>query len=333
MNAPKRRAAAKPRRLGLLSSVEAKIPAQRRRYPYDLGERIGGDLTVIGHLAMGRIGHLYQVWSAEDWSAYTCKILAPDLRGDREAVAALRREGTVLRRLAHPNIVRHFREGEHDDLPYLVMEYLEGPSIFDLIEGQPERRLAITDAIRTAVHIGAGLYHLHQNGFLHLDLKPANLLLRGSVPVLVDFDAARRSSLETRTAKPIGTDPYMSPEQVRREPPSPASDVYGLGAVLYELLTGRWPYEDAYQTSTPEEGEEARYPQLGDVPPPPARTFNPDIPEAVDAVVMRCLARRPADRFDSIHGMLLALTEQLEGPAALWPEGVQTERRRLPRVP
>ncbi|HUF11863.1 MAG TPA: serine/threonine-protein kinase [Longimicrobiales bacterium] len=331
MTAPKRRAA-KPRLLGLLSPVEAKIPSQRQRYPYDLGDRIGGDLIIIGHLAMGRIGHLYQVWSAEEWCAYTCKILAPDHRGDRESVAALRREGGVLRRLAHPNIVRQFREGEHDGLPYLVMEYLEGPSIFDLIEGQPERRLGIVDAIRTAVHIGAGLYHLHQNGFLHLDLKPANLLLRGNVPVLVDFDAARRSSLETRTAKPIGTDPYMSPEQVRRQAPSEASDVYGLGAVLYELLTGRWPYEDAYESSAPDAVDEARYPQLGDVPPPPARTFNPEIPEALDAVVMRCLESAPADRFESIHPMLLALTEQLEGPAALWPEGVETERRRYPRV-
>lgn len=331
MTLPKRRAA-KPRRLGLLSPVEAKAPSQRQRYPYDLGDRIGGDLTIIGHLAMGRIGHLYQVWSAEEWCAYTCKILAPDHRGDRENVAALHREGTVLRRLAHPNIVRHFHEGEHDGLPYLVMEYLEGPSIFDLIEGQPERRLDVIDAIRTVVHIGAGLYHLHQNGFLHLDLKPANLLLRGNVPVLVDFDAARRSSLETRTAKPIGTDPYMSPEQVRREAPSAASDVYGLGSVLYELLTGRWPYEDAYLALSGDEGDEARYPQLGEIPPPSPRAFNPVIPEAVDAVVMRCLAADPADRFESIHPMLLALTEQLEGPAALWPEGVETERRRYPRV-
>lgn len=333
MTGRKRPATASPRRVGLLSPVEAKVRAERRRYPYDVGERIDGDLTIIGHLAMGRIGHLYQVWSAEQWCAFTCKILAPDHRGDREAVAAMRREGAVLRRLAHPNIVRHFREGEHDDLPYLVMEYLEGPSIFDLLEAQPERRMPVVDAVRTAVHIGAGLFQLHQNGFLHLDLKPANLLLRGNVPVLVDFDAARRSSLETRTAKPIGTDPYMSPEQVRREAPSEASDVYGLGAVLYELLTGRWPYEDAYQASTPEDGDEARYPQLGEIPPPPARTFNQDIPEPLDAVVMRCLEARPEDRYDSIHGMLLALTEQLEGPAALWPEGVQTERRRSPRMP
>lgn len=329
---PPRRRTAEPRRLGLLSTVEAHVRPERGRYPYELGQRIAGDLTIIGHLAMGRVGHLYQVWSAEDWCAYTCKILGPDQRGDRENVAALRREGGVLRRLAHPNIVRYFREGEHDGLPYLVMEYLEGPSIFDLIESQPDRRLPIVDAIRTAVHIGGGLYHLHQNGFLHLDLKPANLLLRSSVPVLVDFDAARRSSLETRTAKPIGTDPYMSPEQVLREAPSEASDVYGLGAVLYELLTGRWPYEDAYEAARPEDGDEARYPQLGATPPPAARTFNLEITPELDAVVMRCLESDPARRFDSIHGMLLALTEQLEGPDALWPEGVETERRRSPRA-
>jgi len=325
--------AAKPRRLGLLSTIAGDARPERGRYPYDLGDRIDGDLTIIGHLAMGRVGHLYQVWSAEDWCAYTCKILGPEQRGDRESVAALRREGGVLRRLAHPNIVRHFREGEHDGLPYLVMEYLEGPSIFDLIEGQPERRLAVVDAIRTAVHIGAGLFHLHQNGFLHLDLKPANLLLRSSVPVLVDFDAARRSSLETRTAKPVGTDPYMSPEQIRRVAPTEAADVYGLGAVLYELLTGRWPFEDAYQAANPEGGEEERYPQLGDTPPPHARDYNPEITPELNAVVMRCLEADPARRFDSIHPMLLALTEELEGPDALWPEGVETERRRAPRLP
>lgn len=329
----RKRRAAKPRRLGLLNPVEANARPERRRYPYDLGDRIDGDLIVIGHLAMGRIGHLYQVWSAEDWTAYTCKILSPDQRGDREAVAALRREGAVLRRLAHPNIVRHFREGEHDDLPYLVMEYLEGPSIFDIIENQPDRRLPVVDAIRTAIHIGAGLFHLHQNGFLHLDLKPANLLLRGPVPVLVDFDAARRSSLETRTARPIGTDPYMSPEQVRREAPSEASDVYGLGAVLYELLTGRWPYEDAYATASPHDGLEARYPQIGEVPPPPPRTFNDDIAPELDSIVMRCLEADPLRRFESIHTLLLVLSEQLEGADALWPEGVETERRRTPRGP
>lgn len=325
------RSPSRPRRLGLLSRLDARAQPQRRSYPYAAGERIDGDLTIIGHLAMGRIAHLYQVWSAEDWCAYTCKILAPSLRDDQSTAAALRREGAVLRKMNHPNIVRSFREGAHDDLPYLVMEYLEGPSIFDVLENQSERRLPITDSIRTAVHIGAGLFHLHQNGFLHLDLKPANLLLRSNVPVLVDFDAARRSGLESRTAKPLGTDPYMSPEQVRREPPSFASDVYGLGAVLYELLTGRWPFEDVYQGDEPREGEEKRYPQLGDAAPPPVYAFNGDVSTELNDIVMRCLDPDPAERYDSIHALLLDLTGQLEGTAALWPEGVLTERRRRPR--
>ena len=321
----------RPRRLGLLTRHDARAEPQRRRYPYDVGERIGGDFTVIGHLGMGRVAYLYQVWSAEDWCAYTCKILSPQLREDQTASAALRREARILKRLNHPNIVRSFREGGHDGLPFLVMEYLEGPSIFDVLENQPDRRLPLADAIRTAVHIGAGVFHLHQNGYLHLDLKPANLLLRSNVPVLVDFDAARRSSLETRTSRPLGTDPYMSPEQVRREAPGVASDVYGLGAVLYELLSGRWPYEAVYQGEESRQGEEERYPQLGRRPPPPVREFNGDVPPALNRIVMRCLAHDPAQRFDSVHQLLLELTGQLEGTASLWPEGVQTERRARPR--
>lgn len=325
-----RKSPSRPRRLGLLSRLDARAEPERRRYPYAAGDRIAGDLTVIGHLAMGRVAHLYQVWSAEDWCAYTCKILTPQLRDERESKAALKREGTILRRLNHPNIVHSFREGEHEGLPFLVMEYLEGPSIFDLIEGQPDRRLSIVDAVRTAVHIGAGLYHLHQAGYLHLDLKPANLLLRGSVPVLVDFDAARRGSLASRPSRALGTDPYMSPEQARREPPSTASDVYGLGAVLYEMLTGRWPFEDAFRDGDAND-EASRYPQLRPEPPPPPRDYNPEVSPELDALVMRCLATDPAERFPTIHPLLLALTESLEGPAALWPEGVQTERRSQPR--
>jgi len=323
---------ARPRRLGLLSRLEAQAEPERRRYPYALGDRIAGDLTVIGHLARGRIAHLYQVWSAEDWCAYTCKILMPRLAEDREARAALRREGRILRRLNHPNIVRGFRDGEHEGQPFLVIEYLEGPSIFDVLESQPERQLPVVDALRTAVHIGAGLFHLHQSGFLHLDLKPANLLLRSSVPVLVDFDAARRIAPDRRMSKAAGTDPYMSPEQIRREPPSTASDVYGLGAVLYELLTGRWPFEAVYAGDEPREREEEqRYPQLGADPPPPPSDFNRELSPEMDDVVMRCLEAEPARRIPTIHALLLELTAQLEGPAALWPEGVQTERRSKPR--
>lgn len=326
------RRVARPRRLGLLTEVgDGAVRLERGAYPYGVGDRIAGDLTVIGHLAAGRVGHLYQVWSAGEWCAFTCKILAPELRGERRAVAALRREAGILRRMDHPNLIRSFGEGEHEGLPFLLLEYIEGPSVFEVLERRPGRRLGVRDALRVAIHVGAALYHLHRRGFLHLDLKPANLLLRGAVPVLADLDAARRIRPGRRPRARLGTAPYMAPEQAARGRLAPAADVYGLGAVLYEMVTGRWPYEAVYAGEDPRSGEEARYPQLGGSPPPPPARYNPEVSPALDRLILRCLARDPRDRFESMHSLLLALTEELDAPDAIWPDGVRIERRRAPR--
>ncbi len=304
----------------------------RERYPYAIGDRISGDLTVIGHLARGRIGHLYQVWSARDWCAYTCKILAEERLDRRADVAALRREATILRRLRHPNIVRSFGEGEENGRPYILMEYLEGASLFDVIEDMPKRQLMMEDAIRTGIHLGAALYYMHRAGYLHLDLKPANLILRDQVPVLIDMDAARRYSATGRPSKRLGTAPYMAPEHVALKTLGLQADVYGLGALMYELLTGRWPFEDVYAQ---EDGDrntiERQFPQItGALPPAPSK-YRADIPASLEATVMKCLAPDPSDRHSSMHPLLLALAEELDGPVSLWPPGVRAERRQAPR--
>lgn len=323
---------ARPREVGLLTAVDTggRGPGLHR-FPYAIGERIAGDLTVTGHLAVGRLGHLYQVWSAREWCAYTCKILSPSMQRDRRALAALRREGAILRGVRHPNLVRGYGVGEFDGLPFVLMEYLAGPSLFDLLESRPERRLGVADATRTAIHVAAGVHHLHGRGWLHLDLKPANLLFHGRVPVLVDFDAARPIRPRRRPQRPLGTAPYMAPEQVRLEALTPAADVYGLGAVLYEMLTGRWPFEAVYRGDEERVGIERRYPQLGAVPPPPPRHFNDDIPPSLERIVMRCLAREPSDRFPGMHPLLLALSSELDERASLWPGEVRIERRRALR--
>src|SRR5690606_18625883 len=164
-----------PRPVGMLTTQGVRARRRRDRgYPYAIGERIAGDLLVIGHLAAGRLGHLYQVWSTGEWTPLTCKILAPELRDNARAVAALRREARILRRLRHPSLIRGFGEGVHDGLPYVLLEYVEGPSLFDLLEARPQRRFGVADAVRIAIHAAAGLHHLHRNGWLHLDLKPAN---------------------------------------------------------------------------------------------------------------------------------------------------------------
>lgn len=323
--------ASPPRHLGLRHAREsdgARPPDGA--YPYAAGDRIAGDLTVIGHLAAGRLGHLYQVWSAREWCAFTCKILSPERRGDRPRTAALRREARVLRAARHPNIVRCFGSAEHDGLPFILLEYLDGPSLFEVLETRPRRRLDLADAVRAAVHLGSAVYHLHRKGYLHLDLKPANLLLRDAVPVLIDLDTARPIRAR-RPGRRMGTAPYMAPEQVTCDPLSPGTDVYGLGALLYELITGRWPFEDVYLGEEQRRGLERQYPQVAGRLPTAPGAFDAAVPPSLERTILRCLEPSPTARFPDMHELLLALTAELGESDSLWPRGVRAERRERPR--
>lgn len=129
--------------------------------------------------------------------------------------------------------------------------------------------MAVPDAVRTVIHAGSGIAHMHRSGYLHLDLKPANLLLRDGVPVLLDMDTARPLHPIRVPRNSPGTVPYMSPEQALRQPLDLTADVYGLGTILYELLTGRWPFEDVYDGKDSRKGLEKQFPQTGRTPATP----------------------------------------------------------------
>ena len=341
----------RPRYQGLAAARRWLHEPARPRAEFSLavGGRVG-ELTVIGHLARGRLTELYQVWSNEHWCALTGKLIAPEHLGSTQALTAFRREEAVLRKLRHPNIVRFFGSGQAEGRPFLLLEYLAGPSLFEVLESMVKRRLHVPDAIRAVMHVGAAIHYLHRRGYLYRDLKPGNILLREGVPVLVDFDVVRKIDPQRRPADRLGTAPYMAPEQIYRRPLSTATDVYGLGALLYELLTGRWPTEeptedfeewDDWSDASPGEGLpttggsseelsteelEARFPQLTR-PPIPPRQQNPQVPADLERLVLRCLAHDPQERFQTVSGLLAALAPLLKGRYRLWPEAAPVERR------
>jgi len=206
--------------------------------------------------------------------------------------------------------------------------------------------------------VGAAIHYLHRCGYLYRDLKPANIHLREGVPVLLDFDVVRDLEPIRRPSDRLGTAPYMAPEQVLKEPLTAATDVYGLGALLYELVTGRWPTEEpleededwdeddeehtaavqarhrALQRANTAERERdlptrelvARYPQIRE-PAVPPRAHVPGLTRELEAVILRSLQPDPTDRYQTVSGMLAALAPALKGRHRLWPENAPIERR------
>jgi eukaryotic-like serine/threonine-protein kinase len=334
----------RPRYQGLAAARKWAYEPTRPRADFSLavGDRLG-DLTVMGHLAQGRIAELYQVWSQDHWCALTGKLAIP---GTSEADAALsfRREAQVLKKLQHPNIVRFYGSGTADGRTFLLLEYFPGPSLFDVLESMPRRRLHVPDAIRAIMHVGAAVHYLHRQGYLYRDLKPGNVLLREGIPILVDFDVVRKID-QRRPADRLGTAPYMAPEQVLKEPLTPATDVYGLGALLYEMLTGHWPTEEPsdddewndwsddelepFAAEGAELGEAelaARYPQIS-CPPVPPREHHPRLDPELERILLRCLDTDSTHRYQTVSGLLAALAPMLKGRYRLWPKGAPVERR------
>ena len=282
------------------ASLEAAHPPHPMLVPsftLKLGDTIGEDLTVISHLNRGHISELYQVWSTYYTCALTCKILAPKMRPGSKEAQGFKREVMLLRRLNHPQIVRIFRQGSFEGRDYLLQEYLHGPSIFELLDHSPSHQLGLPDAIKVVVHVCSALDHLHAEGYIDRDIKPSNIILRGGIPVLVDFDTAYRLKPGRKPSRGIGTDPYMAPEQCLNLELYPSTDIYGVGALFYEMLTGRWPYEDEFRQARREKTIEARYPQVRGTPPLPPIAFNPSLPEDVSKIVLRCLEHDPEKRF------------------------------------
>jgi eukaryotic-like serine/threonine-protein kinase len=239
------------------------------------------------------------------------KLLAEHLAEDRNFVSRFRREALAVARLVHPNIVQVYDFGTDDrsGRQYIVMEYVDGLSCAEIL--RDVRRLEPPEAVAILTQACRALAYAHRNGVVHRDVKPGNLLRsrEGGQVKLADFGIAKAAEQSdiTKVGSVVGTAAYLAPEQARGEPAGPASDMYALGVVSYQLLVGRLPYEAASLTDLARQQESGR--------PPLLHELDPEIPVGLSLAVERALTRDPADRYPDAHEMEQALAEGLRGRA------------------
>src|SRR5688572_12667165 len=275
-----------------------------------------GRYTIIGPLGSGGMGEVYRARDSRLNRDVAIKVVPPSLADTPEAVARFERESRAVAALSHPNILTIYDVGQSDGHPYSVMELLEGETLGSRLTHGP---LPVRKAVDIASQIARGLAAAHDKQIAHRDLKPENVFLTpdGGVKIL-DFGLARSMAgqgeltrVESPTMAPattpgtvLGTVGYMSPEQVRGEPTDHRTDIFSLGCVLYEMLTGH----RAYRRDTAAETMSAI---LRDDPPDPA-TFNLSVPPAILRTVRRCLEKRPQERFESARDLAFALESSVD---------------------
>jgi len=267
------------------------------------GTIIAGRYEIREHIASGGMASVFKTWDHRVERMVAIKVLRSLDKNDLKAVERFRREARAAAALAHPNAVTIYDFVEEGGQYFLVMEYIQGPTLKQLI-GQ-RRQLQPREALEVAVQVCAVLQVAHARGFIHRDIKPQNIMLaRGGAPggglsdggawvKLTDFGIVRvaEDAGLTNSGIVLGTADYLSPEQARGETLTAPSDLYSLGVVMFEMLAGQPPFGGPTAVSIAMQHATAT--------PPPIRKFNPNVPSAVEQLVSRSLQKEPEDRFTS----------------------------------
>ena len=280
--------------------------------PFTIGENVG-PYRIVEKLGQGGMATVFKAYHPALDRYVAIKVLHPALQEDPNFLARFQREARIVAKLDHPNIVPVYDFAEHRGLPYLVMRFIEGETLKARLQREP---LSLEEIEQVVEAVGAALAYAHRQGVLHRDIKPSNIILTPQGQIyLTDFGLARMAEAGESTLSRdllVGTPQYISPEQAKGETRLDArTDIYSFGVVLYELLVGRPPF----QADTP-------YAVIHDhifTPLPLPRSVKPELPEPLERVLLKALAKNPDDRFQSVEEMVAAFQAAVKQEPAPTP--------------
>ena len=277
-----------------------------------IGRVLQNRYKILEEIAEGGMSHVYAATCRKTNAKVAVKVFKDEMIDTPEALDGFKREAYICSKLHHKNIVKTIDVGKHDKLRYIVMEFIDGESLRTMLDNG---KMDMQRSVDTIIRILEALMYAHSKGVVHKDLKPQNIIMQKDEPVIIDFGIAEDDSAgKAQRDAILGTIDYFSPEQAMGEPVDSRSDIYSVGIMLYELLTGKVPFSGADNVTIALK----HLHQPAEAP----KTINSEIPESLNKIILKAISKKKEDRYQNATAMVQDLKS-----AFLYPDGdyIQTE--------